>query len=164
MRTTIIILSALALALLLAGGCTAPGSLRDAQVWERQAMLNVLANEQRMGDAWAAVYRMARQADIDATTEASIALIKTKADPVEVEKGVRFLMVMRDKALADTEKVIAKFGEMRTVNLAEAKKALDLHGAVTEWMEAGLDASAIPAMAQEVLGLIEVFKKPAATP
>ena len=160
MRTLILV----ALVLLLAGGCTAPGSLRDAQVWERQAMLNVLANEQRMGDAWAAVYRMARQADIDATTEASIALIKTKADPVEVEKGVRFLMVMRDKALADTEKVIAKFGEMRTVNLAEAKKALDLHGAVTEWMEAGLDASAIPAMAQEVLGLIEVFKKPAATP
>jgi len=155
------------LTLLLMGvlGCQAPASLRDAQTWEVQAWQNLLANDTKIDATWATVYRMARQADIEATTKISIDLIKAKAGtPAEVESGIKVLLERRDKALADTEAVCAKMAAMRDVNTREAMSALQLHGKVTEWMEAGLDTSAVPEMAQEVIDLISAFKKPAATP
>ncbi len=157
-----------ALTLLAASGCVAPQTIQDAYALEGQAITQYVANGERIDKAWADIYTEARRSDLDYTTEKVTQLLKDKAlagklTPDEVAAAVKAVVANREKAQADTAKVVVSMQRLQTVNRNEIAKALRLHGTLADWLAAGVDASAIPGMIDEIGTLIQTFRVPATT-
>lgn len=152
MRTVIILLSLGVLAL---AGCMAPSAIREAQAWEQVAMQNHMANDARQLETFITIYRLARQADIEFTTTMFIDEATKQGWKPEM---VVMLITKRDKAKADTEVVCGKLREMAAINQSELAKALRIHGKLADWMAAGIDESAVPIIAQELVHLVGTMK------
>lgn len=154
------ILVALSLGVALSiGGCQAPAAVRGAHDLAAEAMRVYSANSARLLDGTLAAYRLERDARTQEAVERSLTLtaqaVAARETPEEIVAGVRALVAERDKALADTARVVAGFRKVEDVNRAELAKSLQLHGAVAEWLEAGVDASTVPALVQ---ALVEELK------
>jgi hypothetical protein len=156
-KAPLLLLLALGLAVAV-GGCMAPADVREAQAWERAAWTGYMANNARILAQWEQNYDLARQSDINYTTEKAIAILKKATTPEEIEAGVRAVIENRDKALADTDRIKKRMRELAAVNQLEAAKALRIHGGVDEWMAAGMDESAIPGMISEIETIIQSAK------
>jgi hypothetical protein len=146
------------LPMLALGGCMAPADIREAQAWERAAWTGYMANNARILAQWEENYAIARQSDIDYTTDKAIAIVKKATTPEEIEAGVRAVIANRDKALADTEQIKKRMRELAAVNQSEAAKALRIHGGVDDWMAAGMDEGAVPGMISEIVTIINAAK------
>jgi hypothetical protein len=146
----------LLLVLPLLAGCMAPAALREAEAWEVTTWQGHLGNDQRIEQTWEQVFLATRQADIEYTTQRSIDLVKVKAaTPADIEEGIKAVIAAREKALADTQLIVAKMRGLVATNQNEAAKAMKIHGAVTEWMSVGMEASAIPNIVTEAFGLVQ---------
>jgi stage V sporulation protein SpoVS len=144
---------------LLAAGCQAPAAVRATGAEEVLAWQRYVGNSERITGAAVEAYRQARQADIDYTTAKAVAAVKATAVdgklPAEtLERTVQEVIARRDMAKALTDQVAAKVQALLAANRKEAAKALQLHAALRDYLEAGIDESSIPAMIQEVLGLL----------
>ena len=146
--------------LLAAAGCQTPLQVREAQAWEQMAFQNYVRNADRIIELQVMIYKDARTRDIDYTTEKAIALVKGKAVggqlPVDqVEAAIRAIMANRDRAVRDTDAIVARIKALQAQNAQEAQKALRIHGKIAEWMEAGVESSAVPKMIQDVVDVIK---------
>jgi hypothetical protein len=138
------------------GGCMAPAALREAEAWEVTTWQGHLGNDQRIEQCWEQVFVATRQADIEYTTQKSIDLVKAAAKtPADIEEGIKTVVAAREKAMADTQLVVAKMRGLVATNQNEAAKAMQIHGAVAEWMSVGMEASAIPNIVNEAFGLVQ---------
>ena len=124
-----------------------------------------------LADAKAAVaaalkVQVAIKTTVEDLTAATDAALQAKAgtaalSPEEIGKAVTAIIANREKAQADTAKVVASMQRLQTINRDEIAKALRLHGTLADWLAAGVDASAIPGMIDEVGALIQTFRVPA---
>lgn len=146
----------LLLLLPLSAGCIAPTAVREAQAWEVAVWQGHLGNDQRIERTWESVFVATRQADIDYTTQKTIDLVKmTAKTPADIEEGIKAVIAKRDKAMADTQLVVARMRSLVATNQNEAAKAMRVNGAVSQWMSVGMEASAIPNIVNEAFGLIQ---------
>jgi hypothetical protein len=140
----------------LLGGCIAPMAVREAQAWEVATWQSHLGNDQRIEQTWESVFIATRQADIDYTTQKTIDLVKmTAKTPADIEEGIKAVIAKRDKAMADTQLIVARMRSLVATNQNEAAKAMRVHGAVSQWMSVGMEASAIPNIVNEAFGLVQ---------
>jgi hypothetical protein len=148
----------------LAAGCQAPLAVRQADAFADQTLAAYVRNTQRIHDVALAAYKTARDKDVEYTTAKVIEKAKAAAGPdgklpaADLEAVVKMVIEERDKANAQTAAVQSKIRDLVAVNNSELKKALRVRGAITEWLDAGIDESAIPGMIQEVAGIVGDFR------
>lgn len=147
-------------------GCAAPLNVQEAQAWESNAWAAYIRNADRIVDLQLEMFKSERQARTEAATQDALARVKARAVdgklPVEdFTTALTVLTTERDKAKTQTETLVARVKSLAQANNAEAAKALRIHGKMAEWLEAGMDESAIPGLVQETIGLIQSFNKPA---
>jgi hypothetical protein len=154
----------LAAVLTISAGCQAPATVREAQVYEGQCLATYVANVQLERQTWATIYEQARQADVDYATAKAIEVVKAKAKtPEDIEAGIRAVVAERERAALATTAVKTKMAKIGQANDGEVAKALRIHGGLAEWLEAGVNETAIPGMATELLDAINAFKAGHAT-
>lgn len=161
-------LLALGLAIL-ASGCQAPVSVRTAQADELFAWQRFTANSERITAAAVEAYRQARSADIDYTTGKAIAAVQAKAvdgniPAADLPAIIQEIVRRRDAAKSLTDDVSRKIQVLLAENRKEAAQALQLHAALRDYMEAGIDESSISTMIQEILTLVGAPATPAPLP
>lgn len=157
MRRMLLVVAVLAL-LCGTAGCMAPVTVQEAQALNVTAWQGHLGNDQRIEQAWEQVYASARQADIDYSTQKATDLVKMAAKtPADIEEGVKAIIVQRDKAMADTQIIIAKMRGLVAINQSEAAKIQRLGGTVSEWMGTGMDASAVPNLVNEAFNIMQTL-------
>jgi cytochrome c556 len=155
-------------ALLLLPGCVASATVRENQAWEEAAWRNYMRNVQRIQDLALSMYQIERTAALARATDEAIALVKAAAVDGQLPVGeftgaLQAICANREKVRAQTQTLIAKVKSLADANATEAAKALRLHAKMTEWLEAGIDESALPGLVAEAAGLVESYRKPAAT-
>lgn len=169
--------AAILLALLLVpavlAGCQAPQTVRDAQAWEEGAWKVYLANTAKIHNLTLSLYDLERTAARNQATAKAVDLARAKAVdgklPVDdFAEAVKAVIEGRDAVDNQTAAVKAKVREAIEKNDAEAAKALRLRGRLTEWLDAGVDATAVPGLVSDTLKTIQMFRadpaKPAAAP
>ena len=140
----------------LLGGCMAPAALRQGEALEGATWQAHLGNDQRIEQTWESVFVATRQADIDYAMQKAIDRVKVEVKtPAEIEEGIKAVVAAREKAMGDTQLVVAKMRSLVAVNQSEAAKAMRLRGAISEWMNVGMEMSAIPNIVNEAFGLIQ---------
>ena len=127
-------------------------------------MRSYAANNRIVFGQWANAYRKAREADILYTTDRIIQRIKVEATtPAQNEIEIRALLAQHDKAQGDTERVVSKMRQMYERSEGELRKALALGSAVKDWLEAGIEPSALESMTDELTALLVELYPPKAT-
>lgn len=149
---------------LLFAGCAAPLTVREAQAFEEAALIAYARNAGRIHDLALALYETERARAIEYTTAKTIEKIQGTAVDGKLPAGefagaLKTVIEERDKAQAQTAAIKSKVRDLMVINDGELKKALRLHGSIAEWLEAGIDESAIPGLSQEVMSLVEEFRK-----
>ena len=147
----------------LAGGCIAPSVIQDALALEGQAVGTYASNVDRISATWATLYTSARQADVDYTTGKVIGRMQALAaagtlTPEQLAIEVAALLADRDKAVADTGRIVTRMQAIQELNRGELAKAIRLRGSVQDWLSAGIDATAVPGMIDEVGAVIQAMK------
>jgi len=150
---------------LLVTGCMASATVREAEAFEGATWQAHLGNDQRIEQCWEAVFVATRQADIDYTMQKSIDFVKVAAKtPAEIEEGIKAVVAAREKAMADTQLIVAKMRTLVAMNQSEAAKAMRLRGAISDWMSAGMEMSAIPNIVNEAFGVVQSLGLKVTTP
>jgi len=152
----------LALLPLIGAGCMAPATVQQAQQWEEAAWRAYVANTTRITDLTLSLYEAERAARRERATEDALAKVQAEAvdgllPAAEFADAAKALAQERENADTQTKLVVSRIRELIAANANEAAKALRIHGKMSEWLAAGPDASAIPAMTAEVAGLLQSF-------
>jgi hypothetical protein len=81
----------------------------------------------------------------------------------EFAAALEVLCQEREKADGQTKTLVDKVRSLIAANNAEAAKALRIHGKMAEWLEAGIDESAVPLLVREAASLIQSYRSPSTT-
>lgn len=160
----------LALLLLpLAGGCMAPAAVQQGQAAEAQAWAGYVSNVGRINDLTLSMYEIERRAAVESATKDAMrkvnaAAVDGKLPAAEFAGALEALVSEREKAAAQTATIVKKTRALIDANNLELAKALRLHGAMTDWLAAGIDSSAIPGLIEEAAALYQTFKPTPAKP
>lgn len=156
----------LALLLLpLAMGCQASQNVREAQAWEGRTLQMHLANDLRIEQIWGTIFTDLRTAEITRVDQEAIDFVKGllaagKLTAPDLDISIKTIMEQHQKAIDGTNKVKAQMRTLSVANQGELEKAAKLHGKIAEWMDAGMDETAIPGMITEVTGIISGLTVP----
>ena len=158
------IILALVLILPLAG-CMAPAIVQQGQAAEAQAWAGYVNNVGRINDLAISMYEIERTAAVEAATKDALrkvnaAAVDGKLPVADFAGALEALVQEREKAANQTKTVVGKVRGLIDKNNLELAKALKLHGAVTDWLEAGIDSSAIPGLIDEAMTIFQTFRKP----
>jgi hypothetical protein len=158
----------LAFLLSILGGCVAPTAVREGQAWEEAAWQGYIRNEGRIHDLTLSMYEVERTAARERATQDALARVKAKAvdgklPADEFASALEVLCQEREKADGQTKTLVDKVRSLIAANNAEAAKALRIHGKMAEWLEAGIDESAVPLLVREAVTLIQSYRGPPAT-
>jgi len=164
----VMLLLAFAFVLPVAGGCVAPAAVRESQAWEEAAWRCYIRNTDRIHDLTLSMYDVERTAARERATQDALSRVKAKAvdgklPTDEFASALEVLCQEREKADGQTKALVDRVQSLIAANNAEAAKALRLHGKMAEWLEAGIDESAVPLLVREAAALIQSYRNPAAT-
>jgi hypothetical protein len=165
-RTCLLIPLAFLLPLL--GGCVAPTAVREGQAWEETAWRGYIRNTDRIHDLTLSMYEVERTAARDRATQDALSRVKAKAvdgklPADEFASALEVLCQEREKADSQTKALVGRVRSLVAANNVEAAKALRIHGRMAEWLEAGVDESAVPLLVREAAALIQSYRGPPAT-
>jgi len=152
--------------IILAAGCQAPANVREAQAWEGRILAMHLNNDQRINGAWESLLDNMRDPEIARIDQEAIDYVKGqmtagKLTPADLDIAIKTIMEQHKKAVEGTEMIKKQMRSLLAANKAELEKAARLHGGLTEWMETGMDETAIPGLVSEVGGLTTGIINPA---
>jgi len=158
----------LAFLLPLLGGCIAPMAVREAQAWEEAAWQGYVRNAGRIHDLTLSMYEVERTAARERATQEALARVKAKAvdgklPADEFAEALEVLCREREKVDGQTKMLVDKVRSLIAANNTEAAKALRIHGKMAEWLESGIDESAVPLLVREAAALINSHRGPQAT-
>jgi hypothetical protein len=153
--------------LVLAGGCMAPAAVREGQAAEAKAFAGYVNNVGRINDLTLSMYEVERTAAVKAATadamrKVNAAAVDGKLPVADFAGSLEALVGEREKAAAQTASVVAKVRKLIAANNQELGKALRLQGAISDWLDAGIDQSVIPGLIDEAMTIFRAFQKPAA--
>lgn len=161
------IILALLLFLPLAGGCMAEAAVRQGQAEEARVLACYVSNVGRINDLTISMYESERAAAVGAATDDALKMVRAAAVggmlPVkDFEESLLVVIRKREEANGQTKTVVSKVRGLVDKNNLELAKALRLHGAVTDWLETGIDASAMPGLISDAMTIFQTLKKPVA--
>jgi hypothetical protein len=141
----------------------APTAVREGQAWEEAAWQGYIRNTDRIHDLTLSMYEVERTAARERATQDALARVKAKAvdgklPADEFASALETLCQEREKADGQTKTLIDKVRSLIAANNAEAAKALRIHGKMAEWLEAGIDESAVPLLVREAAALINSYR------
>jgi hypothetical protein len=149
-------------------GCSQPMAVRDAQAASADAFRGYANNNGKIIDLALTLYEGERGANVKRADDEAIARIKAAAVngmlPVkDFSEAVDTLCEMRKAAADQTQAIIKKVREAVAKNNEEAAKGFALNASVKNFLEAGIDQSAIPELVKDAASLYQSFKTPPAT-
>ena len=143
----------------LLAGCVAPAAVREAQDVEEAALMGYVRNTGRIHDLTLGIYQVEREKAIEYTTAKVLEKVHAAADaqgnlPVaEFEGALTALVQEREDAAAGTQAVVKRVRDLIATNDRELAKTLRLHGAMRDWLEAGIDDGLFGGLLSEVWAL-----------
>ena len=159
----------LALLFLPMAGCAAAATVREGQAVEDVTWQNYIRNTGRIHDLTLTVYQTERAKGVEYTTTKAMekvraAAVDGKLPVADFEGAVKAVVEEREKATAETAATAARIRTLIASNNEEAAKALRIHGKMTEWLAAGMDESAVAALIDEAVTVIQAATPKAASP
>jgi len=155
-----LLLALILIPLMALAGCQAPSAVRAGEDLELMAVQGYAKNVEKIDDMLVAMVIADRNRRIDEASGRAMDLVAAelaagRLTPAMLNSAWSHIRANEAKEHALIDTLASRLKDLRAANRTELGKALAIHTSVQQWLDAGLDESAIPGLTQDAVAIIQ---------